>query len=73
MHTMVKNPDRDWQILCDIKEDIAEEIADVEIMLEQMKYMMGFHNIVEDIKRYKVARQIKRINAEKKQEDVCGE
>ena len=64
MRTIPKNHESEWQILCDIKENIAEEIADVEIMLEQMKYMLGNHEIVEDMKRHKVARQIKRMKGD---------
>lgn len=44
------------------KRDIAEEIADVTIMLEQMKYLLRFsENYIEEIIEQKVYRQLKRI------------
>ena len=45
-------------------QNIAEEIADVEIMLEQVKVLLGCSKEVEQIKSHKVARQIKRIESE---------
>lgn len=45
-------------------QNIAEEIADVEIMLEQVKFLIGCSKEVEQIKIQKVARQIKRIESE---------
>lgn len=45
-------------------EDITSEIADVEIMLEQLQYLYNNKKEVEDIKDYKLDRQIKRIGEE---------
>lgn len=44
--------------------NIPEEIADVEIMCKQLKYLMNCEDEIEQIKVRKVARQIERINAE---------
>ena len=44
--------------------DIAEEIADVEIMLEQLKYIYACAPLVELIKKLKVARTLKIMNGE---------
>lgn len=44
--------------------DIAEEIADVEIMLEQLKYIYACAPLVEIIKKLKVARTLKIMNGE---------
>lgn len=44
--------------------NITEEIADVEIMLEQVKFLIGCSKEVEQIKSQKVARQIERIESE---------
>lgn len=44
-------------------ENYVEEIADVEIMLEQIKYLIGVTNeAVDDIKLYKVRRTVGRFN-----------
>lgn len=43
---------------------IAEEIADVEIMLSQIKYLLGIEEPVEDWKKVKISRQIKRMEEE---------
>lgn len=40
---------------------IVEEIADVEIMTEQLKYLMRTEPSVEIYKDYKIARQLRRI------------
>ena len=47
------------------KENIIEEIADVEIMTCQLKMLLKCENKVEEIKRYKVSRQLKRMEKEK--------
>lgn len=47
---------------------IAEEIADVEIMLEQMKLLFGINNEVENFKVFKVDRLKERL----KEEDSYG-
>lgn len=51
-----------------LKHDIIEEIADVEICLEYVKYLMGrddsFQQIeadVENVKQFKVERELERI------------
>lgn len=44
--------------------DIAEEIADVEIMLEQLKYIYSCAPLVEFIKKLKVARTLKIMSGE---------
>lgn len=45
----------------DKKSDIAEEIADVEIMTEQIKYLLNLHGCVQAQKEYKLARTLDRI------------
>lgn len=42
--------------------EIAEEIADVEIMLEQMKILFDIYKKVEEFKKYKLERLAKRLN-----------
>ncbi len=49
----------------DDKENIIEEIADVEIMICQLKMLLKCENKVEEIKRYKVDKQLKRMEKEK--------
>lgn len=46
------------------KENLVEEIADVQIMLWQMLYLLGAQDNVEPIIEYKIARQLERIKAE---------
>lgn len=43
---------------------IAEEIADVEIMTEQMKEGYGIRTLVEQFKEMKIQRQLRRIEEE---------
>ena len=50
------------------KANIAEEIADVEIMLEQLKYIYKCHHAVERIKQQKVMRLGSRIEQRFKQQ-----
>lgn len=45
-------------------QNVHSEIADVEIMLEQIKYLLSCHNEVEQVKEQKIARQIQRIKSE---------
>lgn len=45
---------------------IAEEIADVEIMLEQMKILFDLHKAVDSHKEYKVLRLKQRLDKEVK-------
>lgn len=49
--------------------NIAEEIADVEIMLIQLKYLLKNEELVDVFKEMKIARQITRIEVE---DDTCG-
>lgn len=53
----------DWKYY----QNIVEEIADVEVMLEQIKILLNINNAaVEEIKRNKVDRQLERIRKEVK-------
>ena len=49
--------------------DIAEEIADVEIMLYQFKYLTGTTRDIDWIKDQKVTRQLERIKSEEEKND----
>ena len=44
---------------------VYEELADVEIMIEQIKHLLSCHEEVEAFKSYKVRRQLDRIEGEK--------
>ena len=44
-------------------DNIVEELADVEIMLEQVKYLGNYNT--EEAKHYKIERQLKRMKAGK--------
>lgn len=44
--------------------NIIEEIADIEIMLEQLKYLMSCHDEVEQEKARKIERQLERMKGE---------
>lgn len=48
----------------DTKEHAVEEIADVEVMLDQFKYFLDCEKQVDDVKRMKVDRQIGRMEEE---------
>lgn len=51
------------------REHITEEIADVMVMLKQFQYYYGIEdNQIEDIMRFKIDRQLERINQEEKGE-----
>ncbi|MBR0365772.1 MAG: hypothetical protein IJH94_03105 [Clostridia bacterium] len=51
--------------IADAAEHIKEEIADLEIMVEQIKYMLNMSDAdIDEIKEQKIARQIERINRE---------
>lgn len=51
--------------ICILIQNIAEEIADCEIMLEQMKHLLNINNgAIEAIKEIKVNRQLERIVSE---------
>ena len=59
--------DKNWNIKdgiwCETIRSIAEEIADVEVMLIQLKYLLNITDAdIHKIKEYKVNRQIERIN-----------
>lgn len=43
------------------RQKVYEEIADVEIVLEQIKYLLNCNDEVEVLKQYKVDRQLKRM------------
>ena len=45
--------------------DIASEIADVQIMLQQMMFFFGLSSQVEEKTEFKINRQLKRIEREK--------
>lgn len=48
----------DWKYL----ESVCEEIADVEVMLEQIKYLLHINpEAIEEIKKNKIDRQLARI------------
>lgn len=44
--------------------NLIEEVADVEVMLEQVKYLLGIKERVAKVKFYKIKRQLGRINKE---------
>lgn len=50
------------------EESVKEEIADVEIMINQVKYLMCAERLVELYKDYKIARQLRRIAEEQSHE-----
>ena len=52
------------------KEHIQEELADVEIMVRQLKELLGKERVEKEIRR-KVDRQIERIKKEKDTESTC--
>ena len=49
----------------DTDEHVKEEAADAEVMIDQIKLLLHCWDDVNDIKRYKVARQFKRMEEEK--------
>lgn len=52
------------------KRNIAEEIADVTIMLDQMKHLLSFSDsYIEEIIEKKLCRQLKRIEKEKTEKE----
>lgn len=48
-------------------ENIIEEIADVQIMLKQMLYLLDCEKEVEKVMEYKINRQLERIKQAKEQ------
>lgn len=47
------------------RDGLIEELADVEIMIEQLDYLLG-DNQIEKVKEYKINRQLNRIAQESK-------
>ena len=45
-------------------EELTEELADVEIMCQQIRYLFGCNNEVDSIKENKIRRQLERISKE---------
>lgn len=58
--------ERDMLELAIRKNLVAEEMADVEVMLAQIKYLMKIDERVEAVAKYKIERQIKRMKEETK-------
>lgn len=61
--------DESYDVLVNI---IAEEAADVEIMLEQLKYLMHVADCVADAKDGKLKRQLERIKGEESARVITG-
>ena len=58
--------DVEWQYL----QNICEEVADVQIMIEQMLYLLDIDTqAIEEIKMKKIDRQLERIKVEKEKEE----
>lgn len=55
-----------------IVDDIAEEVTDVEIMLDQIKYLLKIENEVEDWRECKLKRTLEKIEPEKMVTVVYG-
>lgn len=51
--------------------DIIQEIADVEIMTSQLKFLLNAENEVEEFKKAKIQRQLERIKQEQEGENQC--
>ena len=58
--------ERDMLELAIRKNLVAEEMADVEVMLAQIKYLMEIDERVEAVAKYKIDRQTKRMKKETK-------
>ena len=58
--------ERDMLELARRKNLVAEEMADVEVMLAQIKYLMKIDERVEAVAKYKIEHQIKRMKKETK-------
>ena len=58
--------ERDMLELAIRKNLVAEEMADVEVMLAQIKYLMKIDERVEAVAKYEIDRQIKRMKKETK-------
>ena len=58
--------ERDMLELAIRKNLVAEEMADVEVMLAQIKYLMKIDERVEAVAKYEIERQLKRMKKETK-------
>ena len=58
--------ERDMLELAIRKNLVAEEMADVEVMLAQIKYLMKTDERVEAVAKYEIDRQLKRMKKETK-------
>ncbi len=54
---------KNWNQRAEVWHNIAEEIADVKIMLKQMEILFDVEDAVEDCERNKVDRLVKRLEA----------
>ena len=61
-----KSDMRDMCEYMNLTNDIIEEIADVEIMITQLKYLMNCEKEVEQIIEQKLNRQLERIGADER-------
>lgn len=52
------------------RDNLIEELADVEIMIEQLDYLLG-DNQIEKVKEYKINRQINRIAQEETKRTIA--
>lgn len=63
-HKQAKKEGGDWLI----SDNFIEEVADVEIMIEQLKLLFKIQEPVEGIKTAKICRQLERIDKEESEE-----
>ena len=54
------------------RNDIVDEIADVEIMTSQLKFLLNAESDVEKIKKVKIQRQLERIKQECENNATCN-
>ncbi len=54
---------KNWEQRAEVWHNIAEEIADVKIMLRQMEILFDVENAVEECEREKIARLVNRLEA----------
>ena len=62
-----------YAILHEERMEIYKEIADVEILLEQIKHLLNCRDEVESIKHYKVNRQLGRMEKREKERNSNNE
>jgi len=62
MEALSVNPK--YKISPELRTKIIGEIADVEVMLDQLKYLMGIKKEVRKMRKFKINRQIERIKNE---------